>query len=97
MAESHLNNIQKVRVYRSLYHINRLFEDILFQCRELDRTGIFRPNQMLLHRGMVREMQANISHDIADKMHEVEDQDWFLFGKARMIRDTRGEHFRGLK
>ncbi len=38
---------------------------------------------MLIHRGMVREMQANISHDIADKMHEVEDQDWYLFGKAR--------------
>jgi len=39
---------------------------------------IGRPNQMLLHRGMVREMQANISHDIADRMHEMEDQDWFL-------------------
>jgi hypothetical protein len=52
---------------------------------------------MLLHRGMVRETQANISHDMAGRMHEIEDQEWLLFGKARMIRDNRGERLRGLK
>ena|ERR1700694_791125 len=97
MADSHLNNVQKIRIYRSLYMINTFFEDIAFHCRELERTGIFRPNQMLLHRGMVRETQANISHDIVDRMHEIEDQDWYLFGKARIIRDSRNQHFKGLK
>lgn len=39
---------------------------------------------MKVFRGLARELQSMISHDVTDRMHAVEDQDTFHFGKTRI-------------
>ena len=42
---------------------------------------------MNVFRGLVLELQSQISHDVVDKMHAVEDDDMYRFGKVRIARD----------
>ena len=43
--------------------------------------------KMNIFRGLVLELQSQISHDVVDKMHTVEDADMYRFGKTRIARD----------
>lgn len=40
--------------------------------------------KMNVLRGLARELQSHISHEITDTMHEVEDDEWFRWGKVRI-------------
>jgi len=82
MARNHLR--RKLQTYQSLYRVNRAFAVISRQCWILEQTGFLRIEKMKVFRGLVRELQSMISHDVADKMHAIEDHDMFEFGKVRI-------------
>ena len=74
----------KFKVYGSLYQINLAFNSVIAQLHDLEQTGMFPRFKMRVLRGLTRELQSQISHDITDKMHSVEDEEWFRWGKARI-------------
>ena len=78
------HNTKKLRTYRSLYHGNRCFSEIVHHCWILEQAGFVPIVKMKIFRGLVRELQSQISHDVVDHMHEIEDQDMFEFGKVRI-------------
>lgn len=74
----------KFRVYHSLFQINRAFNAVIAHVRELEDSGMFPGFKMKVLRGLTRELQSQISHDIADRMHSVEDDELFRWGKVRI-------------
>jgi len=83
------NQSNKFRVYTALYHINRAFNSIVGNCYAIEHTGLFRPGQMHELCGLVRELQAQLSHAVTDHMHIIEDEDWRTYGRVRIARDHR--------
>lgn len=77
-------NIKKLRTYHSLFQINRAFSSIAYHCRILEETGLMPIVKMRVLHDLTRELQAQISHDVADKMHEIEDEEMFQYGKTRI-------------
>lgn len=77
----------KFTAYSSLYHVNRAFRAIVAHCYILEKTNMFRPGQMRVLRGLARELQAQISHDITDLMHSVEDDEMHRWEKVRIARE----------
>jgi hypothetical protein len=82
MAVNHIN--KKLQTYHSLFQINRAFTAIARHCRILEEAEFLPAAKMRVFRGLIREMQSQLSHDITDKMHEVEGADMFRFGKIRI-------------
>jgi len=82
MARHHLK--RKTRTYRSLHVLNQAFDTVSRQCWLLERLGLMPIVQMRVFNGLVRELQSQISHAVVDKMHGVEDEDMFHFGKTRI-------------
>ena len=82
MASHHLR--RKLQTYQSLYHLNRCFASIARHCRRLEHSGFVPVAKMRVFQGLVRELQSNISHDVCDNMHALEDRDGFHFGKTRI-------------
>ena len=82
MARNHLK--RKLKTYRSLYHVNRHFAAISRHVRTLEYAGFMPIHKMRVFQGLVRELQSLISHDVAEKMHDLEDRDCFEFGKVRI-------------
>ena len=82
MAANHSR--RKVRTYESLYRLNRAFAVISRQCWILERAGFLPIVQMRVYGDLARELQAQISHAVLDKMYGVEEADMFRFGKARI-------------
>ncbi len=82
MAVSH--GSRKLATYRSLYHINRAFTAISRHVKILEQSGFMRVPKMRVLSGFVRELQAQISHDVVDEMHAVEDKEMFELGKLRI-------------
>jgi hypothetical protein len=74
----------KFKVYGSLYQINLAFNSVIAHVHDLEQTGMFPRFKMRVLRGLTRELQSQISHDITDKMHHVEDDEWFRWGKVRV-------------
>lgn len=87
MAAHHLK--RKTRTYRSLHTLNDAFDIVSRQCWLLEQLGLMPIVQMRTFNGLVRELQAQISHSVIDKMNEVEEEDMFRFGKTRI----RWEHY----
>lgn len=85
MARNHLS--RKLLTYQSLAHINRHFAAISHYVRTLENAGFLPAVKMRVFRGFIRELQSQISHDVCDKMHSVEDQDMLEFGKVRIARE----------
>ena len=77
----------KFRVYALLYQLNLSFTSVIAHLHELEQTGMFPRFKMKVLRGLTRELQSQISHDITDKMHSVEDEEWYRWGKVRIARD----------
>lgn len=82
MARNHLN--RKLRTYQSLYEVNRYFRAIARHCWILEHAGFMPIHKMRVFRGLLRELQSQISHDVVDQMHHLEDDDMFRFGKTRI-------------
>lgn len=81
MAAHHLK--RKTRTYRSLYVLNRSLDTAARQCWILERAGLMPIVKMRIFHDLVRELQAQISHSVLDRMYGVEDEDAFRFGKTR--------------
>ncbi|HLJ29997.1 MAG TPA: hypothetical protein VKY85_25040 [Candidatus Angelobacter sp.] len=45
------------------------------------------PLTLTVFRGFVLELQSQISHDVCDSMHALEDEDMFRFGQVRIARE----------
>lgn len=82
MAKHYLR--RKLQTYQSLYHLNRAFAAISRHCWLLERAGFLPIVKMRVFRGLVRELQSLISHDITEHMHGIEDRDCFRYGKTRI-------------
>jgi hypothetical protein len=74
----------KFRVYALLYQLNLSFTSVIAHLHDLEQTGMFRKFKLRVLRGLTRELQSQISHDISDKMHEVEDGEMYRWEKARI-------------
>jgi hypothetical protein len=77
-------NIKKLRTYHSLFCINKAFSSIAYHVRNLEEVGLMPIVKMRVLHGLTRELQSMISHDVVDKMHEIEDEDMFQHGKTRI-------------
>jgi hypothetical protein len=77
----------KFRVYHSLFQINRAFNAVVHHVRELEESGVFPSVKMRVLRGLTRELQSQISHDVTDRMHSVEDDEMFRWEKVRIARE----------
>jgi hypothetical protein len=86
MAAHHSS--RKVRTYQSLYRLNRAFATVTRHCWLIERAGLMPIVQMRVFADLARELQAHISHAVVDRMHGIEDEDMFHFGKTRI----RWEH-----
>ena len=78
----------KFKVYALLHQLNISFNSAISQLYELEQTGMFARFKLRVLRGLTRELQSQISHDITDKMHSVEDEEWYRWGKVRIAREN---------
>lgn len=78
------HHTKKLRTYRSLYRVNHHFNAIVRHCWTLEKAGFMPILKMKIFRGLVRELQALISHDAVEHMHSIEERDCFEFGKTRI-------------
>ena len=82
MARTYLR--RKVETYQYLASINRHFHAISHHVHFLEHTGFFPGPKMRVFQGLIRELQSQISHDVCDRLHGMEDRDMFEFGKVRI-------------
>jgi hypothetical protein len=82
-----IKNSNKTRVYHSLFQINRALNAVVTHCRTLGNTGILPASKMRVLAGLTRELQSQISHDVADRMHDVEDAEMFRWEKVRIAME----------
>lgn len=82
LARNHLK--RKLQTYQALASINEHFDAISRHVFDLEHMGHFRIVKMRTFQGLVRELQAQISHDVCDTMHTIEDNDMFEHGKTRI-------------
>jgi hypothetical protein len=75
-------------MYHSLFQINRVFTAIANHCTILEETRLMPIVKMRIFRGYTRELQSQISHDVVDRMHALEDEDMYRFEKTRIVRGT---------
>ncbi len=85
MATNHVS--RKLRTYQSLAHINRHFAAIAHHVKTLEEAGFMPVPKMRVFQNFIRELQSQISHDVCDNMHSVEDKDMFELGKKRIARE----------
>ena len=84
MAVKQLN---KLRVYHSLFQINRALHAVVYHVHQLEESGMFPIVKMGILRGYVRELQSEISHDVTDTMHHIEDGEMYRWEKVRIARE----------
>ena len=82
MARPYLR--RKLETYQALACINQHFHAISHHVHDLEGMGFFPGPKMHTFQGLIRELQCMISHDVCDRMHEIEDGDMFEFGKVRI-------------
>jgi len=85
LAANHLK--RKLRSYQALYYINREFGVIRQQLLRLQHAGFLKAEKLEIFHGLALELQSQISHDVCDTMHSLEDEDMFRFGQVRIARD----------
>lgn len=82
MARNHLK--RKLETYQALACVNEHFQSISHHVHDMEHTGFFPGPKMRVFQGLIRELQSQISHDVCDRLHEMEDRDMFEFGKVRI-------------
>jgi hypothetical protein len=81
MAE--LDVTKKLSVYHLLYRINPSFTNIVRRCGDLQQARVFRPKYLRQFQGFAQELQAEINQDLLETLNEVEQNDWYRYGKVR--------------
>jgi hypothetical protein len=77
----------KLRVYRTLYHMNLSFAHIVAHCRALGKSRVLTPKFSRLYQSYAQELQAEINWDVIEIMDGVESDDTARFGRARSARE----------
>ena len=75
---------RKLQTYEALACLNGHFEAISHHVFDLEHMGFFQGPKMHVFQGLIRELQSQISHDVVDRMHALEDADMFEHGKVRI-------------
>jgi hypothetical protein len=70
-------------VYEILHALNRDFKQILAGHEKLRMMGLFRPDDAELFRIMIQETRTGANYDVLEVMHDLEQDDWALFGRLR--------------
>src|SRR5712691_3925124 len=73
----------KLPVYETLHALNRDFEQVLADLEKLEKLRLFRPDLSNIFRIMVQETRTHVTFELIEVMHEVEQEDWALFGRQR--------------
>ena len=82
-----VRQLNKLRVYHSLYRINKAFHAVSYHLHELEESGLVSVEKLGLLRHYVLELKAQISHDVVDRMHQIEDDEMCRWEKARIARE----------
>ena len=82
-----VKQINKLRVYESLYCINKALHRVAYHIRELQESGLLPVAKMDVLRHYTHELKAQISHDVVDRMHEIEDSEMYRWEKMRIARE----------
>jgi hypothetical protein len=80
---------KKLRIYHTLYRMNRAFTAIVAQCRALEETGFVKSNAARRYRGFAQELQAEINGELLQTLHTTELHEWRQFGKVRETWEKR--------
>lgn len=84
-----LDLTKKLIVYDTLCKLNQACSEIITGCRGLEELNVFNPENLLFFRGFIRELQSGLNHEIMNGMQQIEEHDWFQFGKFRTIWEKR--------
>ena len=82
MARTHLR--RKLETYQALACVNEHFDALSHHVHDLEQMGLFRAKKMRVFQGFIRELQSQISHDVVDQMHSIEDKDMYEYEKVRI-------------
>lgn len=85
MADKHFT--RKLEVYQALACVNEHFHALAHHVQDLGNTGLFPGPKMPTFKGLVRELQSQVSHFVLERMHTLEHKDMFESGKTRIERD----------
>lgn len=88
MARPNLSSEERLEVYGRLYLLNREFHRITVWLSQLYETEIFDFDRLEELRGLTQDVQGEINHYIFEKFGEIEEQDWYFFGKIRASREN---------
>ena len=80
---------KKPHVYHILCRLNVSFSNVVRNCRLLQETGMFKPKDSKLYQGLTQELQSEINELLLQKMHDIELEDWAVFGKVRQAEEKR--------
>ena len=82
-----IRQINKLRVYHSLYRINKALHAVTYHIHELQESGLIPVAKMDVLRHYTHELKAQISHDVVDRMHSIEDDEMYRWEKTRIARE----------
>ena len=82
-----LDVTKKLHVYHVLYRLNLSFAAIVRRCQTLEKFHILQPKFLRLYQGLAQELQAEINEDLLERLHEIELDDRYRFGKVRLARE----------
>ncbi len=78
---------KKLHIYHTLCRLNRSFSAIVIHCRELQEAGVLEPKLGRRFQGFTQEIQSEINETLLETMHEIELDDYNLYGKIRLARE----------
>jgi len=78
-----LDVTKKLDVYHAIYRLNLSFAAIVRRCRDLQQTKVFRRKFLELFEGFAQELQAEMNQEFVETLNDVEQHDWYRFGKVR--------------
>ncbi len=82
-----VRQLNKLHVYHSLYRINKALHHVAYHIHELQESGLLPVAKMDVLRHYTHELKAQISHDVVDRMHEIEDEEMYRWEKTRIARE----------
>jgi hypothetical protein len=83
-----VRQLNKLHVYHSLYRINKALHHVAYHIHELQESGLLPVAKMDVLRHYTHELKAEISHDVVDRMHEIEDSEMYRWEKTRIAREN---------
>ena len=72
---------EKLVVYEALHALNRDFEQVLADLATLTKMRLFRPHLSKILWIRTQEIRTHVTFEVLEVMHEVEQEDWALFGR----------------